>query len=137
MKNMILKNPMFALYDCHLVIKHKDEMNVFYLSEISNIRFIKKRDYTINIVFFILASLIYYFTLIFIKINLLLSVLSLITGSIFIIISISIKIYNKLLLINTGRFRFKKLNVSKKDGLSAENLAWIFKVYYLEKNHQN
>ena len=107
------------------------------MDEITNVRFSKKRDYTVNIFFLVLASLVYYFTLILFKTNLLLNLLSLVMGSVFIIISLYIKQYSHLLLINIGHFSFKKLKISKKDSFSAENLAWIFKINYLEKNNQN
>jgi hypothetical protein len=137
LENGLLKANFFTINESHLVLNFKEEKKVFNLDEISNLRFIKIRNYSINILFLTLALLIYYFTLFFFKTNLLLSILSQTLGSVFIIISLSIKIYNHSLLINIGHFGFKMLKVSKKDSLSAENLAWIFKTNYLEKNNQN
>ncbi len=136
-ENGLLKTNFFTIYESHLVLNFKEEKKVFNLDEISNLRYIKKRDHSINILFLILALLIYYFTLFFLKSNLLLSILSQTIGSVFIIIALFVKIHNYSLLINIGHFGFKMLKVSKKDSFSAENLAWIFKINYLEKNNQN
>ena len=57
----ILKTPLFTLYDSHLVIKNKDEMKIFHLDDISNVRFSKKRNFTINVVLLFVTLLIYCF----------------------------------------------------------------------------
>jgi hypothetical protein len=100
------------------------------------LRYIKKRDYKINILFFIFGSLIYDISLFYLNTNLLLNLLSLLIGSTFIIIALSTKKYNKLLLINLGKLGFTKLKISNKDDFSAEKLFRIFRINYLEKTNQ-
>jgi hypothetical protein len=132
-ENGLFKDPFFLLYESHLVLNFKEEKKIFNLDEISNLRYLKKRDYKINFLFFILGCLGYYISLFSIKTNLLLLLLSLLIASTFIIISLSIENHNKLLLINVGNVGFKKLKISNKDDFSAEKLVRIFRINYLEK----
>ena len=132
-ENGLFKDPFFLLYESHLVLNFKEEKKIFNLDEISNLRYSKKRDYKINLLFFILGCLGYYISLFSIQANLLLHLLSLLIGSTFIIFSLYIKNHNKLLLINVGNIGFKKLKISNKDDFSAEKLVRIFRINYLEK----
>lgn len=133
----LYKNPFFKLYESHLVIKCNEEMKIFHLDKISNVRFSKKRNFTVNIVLFLITLLIYssvsdYLGDFFLY-RVLLFVMVLVTS----VISLWIKNYDYSLYINLNHFGFRKLKISKKQSLYVEDFVSIYKTKYFEKNNQN
>ncbi len=131
----ILKTPLFTLYDSHLVIKNKDEMKIFRLDDISNVRFSKKRNFTINIVLLFITLLIYCFVSDYLDKNFLYKFLLLLIALVISIISFSIRNHTYILFINLNHFGFKELKLSKKESSYAEHFVSIFKSKMV-KEHQ-
>lgn len=133
----LLKNPFFKLYESHLVIKNKEEIKIFRLDEISNVRFSKKRNFTINISLLFITLLIYSFLSDYLVKNFLYDSLLLVFVLVFGIISLSIRNHTYVLFINMNRFGFKKLKLSKKESSYAENFVSFFKTKNRNKINQN
>lgn len=133
----ILKTPLFTLYDSHLVIKNKDEMKIFHLDDISNVRFSKKRNFTINVVLLFVTLLIYCFVSDYLDKNFLYKLLVFVIALVTSIISLSIRNHTYILFINLNHFGFKELKLSKKESSYAEHFVSIFKTQYVKKKNQN
>lgn len=133
----LLKNPFFKLYESHLVIKNKDEIKIFRLDEISNVRFSKKRNFTINISLLFITLLIYSFLSDYLVKNFLYDSLLFVVALVLGIISLSIRKHTYVLFINMNRFGFKKLKLSKKESSYAENFVSFFKTKNGKNNNQN
>lgn len=129
----LLKNSFFKLYDSHFVIKCKAEIKIFRIDEISNVRFSKKRNYTINIVLLFTTLLIYCFVSDDLDKNFLYHIPILVLALVSSIISLSIRNHTYVLFINMNHFGFKKLKLSKKESSYAEHFVSIFKI----KNEKN
>lgn len=133
----LLKNPFFKLYESHLVIKIKEEIKVFRIDEISNVRFSKKRNFTINIVLLFVTILIYSYLSDFIHKNFFYNILLFVTAIISSFLSLSVRDHKYVLFINMNRFGFRELKISKKESPHAEHFVSIFKTQYVKKKNQN
>jgi hypothetical protein len=133
----LLKNPFFNLYDSHFTIKIKDEIKIFQLDEISNVRFSKKRNFTINISLLFITLLIYSFVSDYLDKNLLYDIVLFVVSLILSIISLSIKDHTYVLFINMSHFGFREFKLSKKESPYAEYFVSIFKTKFMEIKNQN
>ncbi|WP_144070866.1 hypothetical protein [Flavobacterium franklandianum] len=126
----MLKTSLFSLYENHFVMNHKEGEKVFSLNEISNVRFLKKRNFSINIFLCLLTILIYSFLTDYFEINSLWNIFLFIITIALSIISLSIENYNYVLYINMRQLGFKKLRLSKKDEPYAVYYVSFFKNDY-------
>lgn len=131
------RNPFFKLYESHLVIKNKEEMKIFRLDEISNVRFSKKRNFTINIVLLFITLLAYCFFSDYLDKNFTYSIVLLMTALVSSVVSLSIRFHTYVLFVNMNHFGFKKLKMSRKESLYAEDFVSVFKTKYVEKKDRN
>lgn len=129
----LLTNSFFKLYKSHLLITSKNEIETFRLDKISNVRFSKKRNFSINISLLISSALIYYFGIVYLDTNFLFNIVSMVIILILIILSFLIKKYNYLLLINLNNFCYKELKLSKKESSFAEYFVSIYKLNVSKK----
>lgn len=132
----LMKNSFFKLYESHIVIRIKEEIKIFRIDEISNVRFSKKRNFTINIVLLLVTLLIYSFLSDYLHKNFLYNILLLVIAIISSVISLSIKNHKYTLFININHFGFREIKISKKESHYAEHFVSIFKTKYVEKNKQ-
>lgn len=125
--NGVLKTPLFTLYNSQIVIKYNREKVIFDLNEISNVRFSKKRNFSINFLLLFCILAIYCFVSDYLNTifpnNILLLAIALISS----IFSLSIKNHTYILFINMNHFCFRKLRLSKKDEPYAKYFVSIFK----------
>lgn len=133
----LFKNPFFKLYESHLVIRCKKEVKIFRLDEISNVRFSKKRNFTINIVLLFTTLLAYCFFSDYLDENFMYSILLLMTALVSSVVSLSIRFHTYVLFVNMNHFGFKKLKISRKESLYAEDFVSVFKTKYVEKKDRN
>lgn len=133
----ISNNPFFKLYESHLVIKYKKEVKIFRLDEISNVRFSKKRNFTINIVLLFITLFVYCFISDYLAGNFLDKILLLLIALLLSAVSLLIRDHTYVLFVNMNHFGFKKLKISKKESLYAEDFVSVFKTKYVEKKNQN
>lgn len=133
----ILKTPLFTLYDHQILINHKKEMNVFNLNKISNVRLYKKRNISINIVLAFSTLLAYSIISDYSNKNSYANFFVFLVFTILSVISLSIKNYTNVLLINMGAFHFREFKLSKKQSPYAEHFISIFKIKYKKIKHQN
>lgn len=132
-QDIVTKTPLFMLYDSHIVINHKDEKKVFDLDEITNVRFQKKRNFSINIFLFFFTIFIYSFLTDYFELNFAWSFLLFIITVALIFVFFSIENYTYILFINMTHFGFRKLILSRKDELYAEHFVSVFKKIILNK----
>lgn len=133
----VTKTPLFMLYDSHIVINHKDEKKVFELDEITNVRFHKKRNFSINIFLFFFTILIYSFLSDYFELNFIWSFLLFTITIALIFVFFSIENYTYILFINMTHFGFRKLILSRKDELYAEYFVSVLKKIIIKKNITN
>ena len=133
----VLKTPFFKLYESHLVIKFKDEIKIFHLDDVTNVRYTKKRNFTINVFLLFLILLAYCFISDFFNKDLLCDILLLAFTLVLSVVSFSIRYHTYILLINVNYLGFSKLNISKKQSLYAQDLVSILKTNVLKKNNKN
>ena len=124
----------FSLSESHLEIEN--ESNNFILDKISNIRLLKNRNYSINILFLFSSSFIYYLAYISLNLVLLSNVLSIIMVIFSVIISVSIKHFDYVLLINMNHFEFRKIKINKKDVKYAENIVSSITDRFINKKNK-
>lgn len=134
-QDIVTKTPLFMLYDSHIVINHKDEKKVFDLDEITNVRFQKKRNFSINIFLFFFTIFIYSFLTDYFELNFAWSFLLFIITVALIFVFFSIENYTYILFINMTHFGFRKLILSRKDELYAEHFVSLFKKIILIKKY--
>ena len=134
--DLLMKNSFFKLYESHVVIKIKEEIKIFRIEEISNVRFSKKRNFTINIVLLFVTLLVYSFLSDYLHKNFLYNILLLVIAILSSVISLSIKDHKYTLFININHFGFRELKISKKESHYAEHFVSIFKTKYVEKKEQ-
>jgi hypothetical protein len=132
----LMKNSFFKLYESHIVIRIKEEIKIFRIDEISNVRFSKKRNFTINIFLLLVTLLIYSFLSDYLHKNFLYNILLLVIAIISSVISLSIKNHKYTLFININHFGFREIKISKKESHYAEHFVSIFKTKYIEKKKQ-
>jgi hypothetical protein len=133
----LIKNSFFKFYDSHIVIKIKEEIKIFRIDEISNVRFSKKRNFTINIILLFITLFIYCFLSDFLNKNFIYNVLLIIIAVISSVVSLSIKNHKYTLFININYFGFRELKISKKESPYAEYFVSIFNTKYVKKKKQN
>jgi hypothetical protein len=129
----VLITPLFSLYDCNIIIKHKEGEKIFNLNEITNVRFQKKRNFSINIFFLFFTILFYSFTSDYFHRNFIFHILLYVITIASSLVSLSVEHYTYMLYINFNHLDYRKLSLSKKDVYSAMHLVSLFKRGYLKK----
>ena len=129
----VLKTPLFTLYDCHIVIKNKHEKKVFNLSEITNVRLRKKRNFFKNIFFLLFTLFVYSFISDYCDRNFVCNILLFVVTIALSLVSLSIENYTYVLYINMNHLAFRKLRLSKKEVPYALYFVSVFKSGYLRR----
>jgi hypothetical protein len=124
---------LYTLDSSQIIFKIDHEKIVFDVNTISNLRCLKKRDFSANIalLFCIIAAYCFvkdYFT-ISVPNNLLLVLTTIVSA----VVLISIKRYTYVLYVNTNDLHYRKLKIHKKDIYYALHLVGLFKSGYLQK----
>ena len=135
--NNLSKNSYFKLYDSHFEIRYKGENIIFRVNSISNVRCFKKRNFTINIVLLLITLLAYSISADYISKNIYTIFFVFVICTILTVISLSIKNYTNVLLINMGAFHVREFKLSKKQSPHAEHFISTFKIKYKQSKYQN
>jgi len=130
-----LKTPLYTLYARHIVINCKDGNKVFNLSEISNIRLQKKRNFSINIFILLFTLVIFAITFNYFERDLIYYISIIVFSAASVAVSLWLKHYTYMLFFNTSRSNYIKLRMSKKELPFALHLVTLFKSGYLHKNN--
>lgn len=126
-EKVIEENPLIILLESKIIIKNEKQRIEFYLSQISNVRVIKKRNLALNGILLIITGM-FYLSKITSKIETNISTLvSIFLTLILFTISCSFKSYNYKLLINKGIIGFSEIAISEKNIQHAESFARKFK----------
>lgn len=128
----VIKTPLFTLYDEHIVINHKQVMRVFNWNEITNVRFSKKRDLSINILFLFLTVFFYFFSD-YCNLNVLCKFLLFVIAVVLSAISLAIRKHTYKLVIDVNHFVFDELRLAKKDEPYAKFIVSLFSNNYNKK----
>lgn len=123
-ENSLDKKNLFFINDSTVVMEINGEKVSLYLDQITNVRVIKFRDLTLNIVLFF-SSLSFYLLggESFFFVNLVSIIISLFLFA----MSIFLRRFSCKLLINNGNCGFYEFVMSKKNLLFAEHLAAVIK----------
>lgn len=132
-EKVLEENPLVIRLESKVIIKNNNEKIEFDLSQISNIRIIKKRNLIINITLFSIAVVFYLNIMELKNVGSLLMYLSLLVFSFLLVIAYWFKSYTYTLLINKGLFGFKEISLSKNNIQYAENFMSKFKINSLTK----
>lgn len=133
---VVLKKPLFSVCDQQVVIKFKEGEEVFNLYEITNVRFKKERNLSINIILLLFTVLLYFITSTYsdyLDRNFIYYFLSYAITIISSIVSLSIENYTYRLYVHTRNLGLKKLRLSKKDESNAMYFVSLLKSDYLKK----
>lgn len=133
----LINNPLFKLYESHLVLNIEEEKKVFHIDEISNVRYSKKRNFTINITLLFLILFTYCFLSDFHNNFFLSTVLLVVAAVMSVLICFCIRNHNYTLFINIKHFGFREFKISKKESPHAEYFVSIFKPKFLNQKLQN
>lgn len=117
-----------------LIIKNQQEKLEFYLSDISNIRILRKRNFYPNIITFCLIIISAYSnTLTFKNHNNYYLFADIFFAAVLVVNIYFFKNYNYTLLINTGKFNFSEIHLPKKNIPNVE----FFLKYFNNNNNSN
>lgn len=123
-ENCLDKNPLFLIYDSTLVMVINGEKVNLEIDQITNIRVIKFRDLTLNVVLLFLSISFYivggerFFLVDLVSITISLFLFA---------ISIFLRRFSCKLLINKGNYGFCEFVISKNKLVFAEHLASVIK----------
>ena len=131
------KNSFFKLYDSHIEVRYKKDIIIYHFDDISNVRFSKQRNFSINLFLGFFAILIYNLSFRFFQANFLLDILLYVATITIIIIAFTIRKYNCVLCINTKYFGFKEIKIGKKEIPDVNYFVSIFKTNNLKPMKQN
>ncbi|TDD95056.1 hypothetical protein [Flavobacterium cellulosilyticum] len=124
-EKIVEENSLLILSESKVFIKNNDHRISISLSQISNVRVIKNRDYTFSILVLVFSSLFY--ILVLSPINMSFAFSFLYITLIYIVITFLVKNYTYKLLINKGKFSFLEISISKRNSVHAESFATKFK----------
>jgi hypothetical protein len=133
----LLENPYFKLYDSYFTIRYKGENVIFRVDSVSNVRCLKKRNFTINFVLLFSTLLSYSLLADYLHKNIYNIFFMFVIFTILSVISLSIKNYTNVLLIDMGPLHFKEFTLSKKQNTYAKQFVSTFKSKYRNNKYQN
>lgn len=128
------ENCFFILSESEILFKNDNQRISLNLNQIIDIRLIKNRDFTINIVFVVFAALFYFAVLHPLNIISIFQYLIVTLVAIFIIVMSCLKNYSYKLLINKNSYSYNEIMVSKKNLYYAKVLLSRFPSSSLLKN---
>lgn len=121
-ENIIEENPFLMILESKVIFKTKYNKTDICLKQISNVRIIKYRDITINIV--VLLSIAFFYLLfktIFLDLNFVLKCLYVVANLILVILTLSVENFTYKLLINVDNLGFYEIPISKRNIVYAKN----------------
>ena len=131
------KNPYFKLCDSHLEIRHKGENVIFRVDSVSNVRCLKKRNFTINFLLLFCTLLSYSLLADFLDKSIYNIFFMFVIFTVLSIISLSIKNFTNVLWIEMGVFHFREFKISKKQSAHAKQFVSTFKRKYHNNKYKN
>ena len=121
-ENIIEENPFLTILESKVIFKTKYNNTVICLKQISNVRIIKNRDTTINIVVLLSIAFLYFlFKTIFQDLNFVFKCLYVVANLILVILTLSIENFTYKLLINVDNLGFNEIPISKMNVVYAKN----------------
>ena len=121
-ENIIEENPFLTILESKVIFKTKYNKTDICLKQISNVRIIKNRDTTINIVVLLSIAFFYFlFKTIFQDLNFVLRCLYVVANLILVILSLSLENFTYKLLINVDNLGFNEIPISKRNVIYAKN----------------
>jgi len=120
-------NPFFYIQGSRLFIDCNGEKVNLNFDQITNVRLIKNRDLSLNLILFFVALFLYLCYIIFLNNHFLIQVASLIIITSVIIASLFIRLFSYKLLVNKGVDGFNEFLVSKKHLPFAKSFIFIFR----------
>ncbi len=131
------ENPYFKLCDSHLEIRLKGENVIFRVESVSNVRCLKKRNFTINFLLLFSTLLAYSLLADYLDKSIYNIFFMFVIFTILSVISLSIKNYTKVLVIDMGAFHSREFKMSKKQSAHAKKFVSTFKSKYHNNKYQN
>ena len=126
-ENILEENPFFIAFESKVIFKNDKERINLPLNHISNIRIVKNRDLTTNIIISILSALFYLIAIAPVNDKIVFQLFFLVYVSILFVIFSLIKKYNYKLLINNGKFGFNEIIISENNLFYAKRFLAMFK----------
>lgn len=126
-ENILEENPFFIAFESKVIFKNDKERINLPLNHISNIRIVKNRDLTTNIIISIFSALFYLIAIAPVNDKIVFQLFFLVYVSILFLIFSLIKKYNYKLLINNGKFGFNEIIISEKNLFYAKRFLAMFK----------
>lgn len=127
-----LKTPLFSLDDNRVVFVGIKGEECFALNEITDVRFIKERNLSANIIFLFFTVLLYFIISDYYYSNFIYYAVSYVFTIAASVFSLSVEYYTYGLYIQTRNLGFKKLNLSKKDESNAMHFVSLIKCDYFK-----
>jgi hypothetical protein len=137
-ENKNARNSFFSIKGSTIVLDSNGEKVNLKLDQITNVRLIKNRNLSLNLILFYLSIVFYFIYIFFLKKHLFVQLTALLIVTALIIASISIKRFSYKLLVNKGIDGFNEFLVSKTNLPFAESFVSIFKKQkkQIESNHR-
>lgn len=137
-ENKNARNSFFSIKDSTIVLDSNGEKVILKLDQITNVRLIKNRNLSLNLILFYLSIVFYFIYIFFLKKQLFVQLTALLIVTALIISSISIKRFSYKLLVNKGVDGFNEFLVSKTNLPFAESFVSIFKnkKKQIDSNHR-
>ncbi|MDI6045021.1 hypothetical protein [Flavobacterium yafengii] len=126
-ENILEENSFFIAFESKVIFKNDKERINLSLNHISNIRIVKNRDLTTNIIISIFSALFYLIAIVPVNDKIVFQLLFLVYVSILFVIFSRIKKYNYKLLINNGKFGFNEIIISENNLFYAKRFLTMFK----------
>jgi len=120
-------NPFFSIEGTRVIIDSNGEKVNLNFDQITNVRLIKNRNLSLNLILFFVALIFYSCYILFFKNYFLIQVASLIIIISVIIASLFVKLFSYKLLVNKGVDGFNEFLVSKNNLPFAKSFVFIFK----------
>ncbi|MDI6031967.1 hypothetical protein QLS91_02665 [Flavobacterium sp. LB2P84] len=126
-ESILEENSFLIVFESKVIFKNDKERINLSLNHISNIRIIKNRDLTTNIIISIFSALFYLLAIPPVNDKIVFQLFFLVYVSILFIIFSRIKKYNYKLLINNGKFGFNEIIISENNLFYAKRFLAMFK----------
>ena len=134
-EKVLEENYFFILSESKIIFKNDNQRLSLHLDQISNIRLIKKRDFTVNIIVAVFSSFFYIIVLHPVNFNTIFQYLIAALLGIFVIVGSLTKNYSYKLLINKNNYDYNEIVVSKKNLYFAKIFLNKFPASSLTKNN--
>jgi hypothetical protein len=114
-EKIIEQNALFFILDSKVIFKNGRKRVTIYSNQITNVRLVKNRNCTINILILAVLTLFYLKTRVFFDFSILFHFLFLGVILILGIVACYIKKHSYVMLINKGRFGYDEIFISRKN----------------------